>query len=488
MTSSIKLTVKPTLLGFATQLLGRFEKTKADFDNQSLEEQLRIVETKQVDADVDLLTSLQKRVELIRSEGPMSDPQRFEALQAKVQASASIWNSMQLSCELASKYLEIVPQVSAFLKTPCHYPIAAAVILSSVQRLSESYPNQNSGARAALQTLQAQLDPFGRSALMVLELKEENKISEFKDTFQHIKAQLIHDPSNCYDAVRSHVRDVRQYKNKTYFFSKAAEKELRAHLELLEELLKKFELDFEEKSSRVSSWARAQSKVTISNSLNTNNSSSSARTTRNNELSLLLTMKSLLALLQTESASPQLIEVNSTLCQLDFEGKTSVFSMSGNDQLSIGNRPFFHLYFIHKNETPEIVKDDREYGRKAFSEIYPATNHERFRSVQRTIVELALETIEEAINADDQEKQLICLDLLETIKLDVKDRANGHENAADHLYHAFGQLFIPTPRNYPSSIDTLDRASFHGAKGIDPAIKIQAVQQVRHAMKAAWKL
>ncbi len=194
----------------------------------------------------------------------------------------------------------------------------------------------------------------------------------------------------------------------------------------------------------------------------------------------------------------QLRRVVTSLYNLVTEGKKSIFQMSGTAYRAIGDRPFFHLYFIHKNEAPEKLKEDMEYGGKAFAGVFPETTHEeRARCVSRAIVELALENIEGAINFDNGELLVRSLDILEKVKLNEKDRAEGHENVAHQLFGAFYLAHVAARIDNNSLVDPSDskfkddfgRHAFRGSyDGVDPAIKLQVIAQVRNALKEVWNL
>jgi hypothetical protein len=204
-----------------------------------------------------------------------------------------------------------------------------------------------------------------------------------------------------------------------------------------------------------------------------------------------------------QSITPELSEyqlgrIVTDLYNMVSEGKKSIFQMSGADLRHIGDRPFFHLYFIHKNEAPEILKDDMEYGGKAFAGAIPGTTHlERARCMSRAIVELALENIEDAINFENGELLVRSLDILEEIELNEKDRAEGHKNFAHQLFGAFYHAHVAARNGNGSLIDPSDsrfqgdfgRHAFRGNYvGVDPAIKLQVIAQVRNALKEVWKL
>lgn len=87
-----------------------------------------------------------------------------------------------------------------------------------------------------------------------------------------------------------------------------------------------------------------------------------------------------------------------TLAIFESLGSISSFQITSKSPLPIAQRPCFHLYFIHKNETPNKLVNDMQYGSKAMAGVYPTSNEERTRAIQRTILELALEGLEDAIN------------------------------------------------------------------------------------------
>jgi hypothetical protein len=214
-------------------------------------------------------------------------------------------------------------------------------------------------------------------------------------------------------------------------------------------------------------------------------------------IAVLHELQALLTLLGPNANGAELQEACAALQILDSKGLTCAFKMSGLNLRAVSDRPFFHIYFIHKNETPEKLKDDGQYGNKAFAGVYPATNQERLRTVQRTIVEFALENLEDAINFDDGATVIQLLEILEGVKLDAKDRADEQENVAHNLFGAFYHLHVAARSSNPSLIDP-QHSQFHGdfgrgafriaMNGIDPAIKIAAINQVRDRLKAVWKV
>jgi hypothetical protein len=214
-------------------------------------------------------------------------------------------------------------------------------------------------------------------------------------------------------------------------------------------------------------------------------------------LTVIYNLQNILSLLAVDAQPIDLAKACEMLHILDSEGHKCVFKMSGSDASTIADRPFYHLYFIHKNETPEHLNDDIRYGNKAFVGEFPATNEERLRSIQRSIVELVLEKLEDAINFADETSLAKLLDILESIKLNAKDRAEGQENAAYNLFSAFYHLHVGARTKDSTLIDPQEpqfhadfgrNAFYTSSTGIDPTIKLAAIDQVRTALNKAWKL
>jgi hypothetical protein len=193
----------------------------------------------------------------------------------------------------------------------------------------------------------------------------------------------------------------------------------------------------------------------------------------------------------------ELQEACQLLFMLDSKGIKEVFKMSDPSPRPIADRPYYHMYHIHRNETPESLREDTQYGNHAFSGVHPASNSERLRSIQRTIVELSLQNLEDAINFDDGATAVQLLQILEGVKVDAKDRAEGQENVAYNLFGAFYHLHVDARRHNPALIDPND-AQFKGdfgregfrksMPGIEPGIKLAAITQVHNALKAVWKV
>ncbi len=205
----------------------------------------------------------------------------------------------------------------------------------------------------------------------------------------------------------------------------------------------------------------------------------------------------LLSLLQRGDSSEDLDELLGKLATLDSLGINLPFKISGNRPQSIADRPCFHLYFIHKNESPEKLVNDAHYGANAMAGFYPTSNVERQRAIQRTIVEAALEGLDDAVNLEAPGDVISMLKILEDVQLDAIDRPSGSHNIAHTLFGMMYNLHNEARRTNSSLIDPSDR-QFNGdfgrnafrsfIAGIDPEIKIRAINAMQDALKAAWKV
>ncbi len=208
-------------------------------------------------------------------------------------------------------------------------------------------------------------------------------------------------------------------------------------------------------------------------------------------------LQALAVSLEENGSSYSLKEVCTALQIMESEGHKCTFRITDKKVRLIADRPCYHLFLIHKNETPDKLIDDPQYGNKAFGGIYPATNEERRRSVQRTIVELVLENLVDAINfgsnKDAIEKKLKILD---DLKLDAKDCPQ--EKNISHLLAEFFYETHKQNRKFDTTLIDPDDAQFNynfgrvafskSMQGIEPPIKISAIYQVRNALKTAWKV
>lgn len=176
----------------------------------------------------------------------------------------------------------------------------------------------------------------------------------------------------------------------------------------------------------------------------------------------------------------------------------SLFKQSNPAGASMVNQLYFHLYLIHKNEAPQKLKDDLNYGGKAFINEFPADNRERIRAAQRTMVEIALYGLEDAINFNDGASIVKFLDLLEEIKLVPQDRINNQECIAYTLYETFYHAHVTAHKDHPSLANP-DAPQFQNDFGrlgmrnsslldVDPTVKLTAIHKVLGDLKRAWKM
>lgn len=140
-------------------------------------------------------------------------------------------------------------------------------------------------------------------------------------------------------------------------------------------------------------------------------------------LNSITTLTGILGCLHANASHTDLQTALENLLILESMGHKIPFKISGNVAALIADRPYFHLYFIHKNESPEKLVNDMNYGNKAMAGFYPASNEERTRAIQRTILELVLEGMEDAINFAQIDQIEGLVQLLEELfpKLNPKD-------------------------------------------------------------------
>lgn len=184
---------------------------------------------------------------------------------------------------------------------------------------------------------------------------------------------------------------------------------------------------------------------------------------------------------------------------LESKGIEKSFTISSEKKSNIADRPCFHLYFIHKNENPQRRFQDNKYGNNAMAGVYPTSNVDRSRAFQRTIVELALEELKDAVSfaqPEDVIKDL--LELLEKkIPLDTQDMPKESKNLAHTLFKIMYEKhyekqktnsFLISP-NDPRFQGDFGRKAFSSTtKGIDSTIKIEAINSLCMKLKEAWKI
>ena len=197
---------------------------------------------------------------------------------------------------------------------------------------------------------------------------------------------------------------------------------------------------------------------------------------------------------------PQAVESASAILKSLHQKKSScIFAISGMEPMLTVSRIFFHLYNIHAIESPNLLKDDKDYGFKAFLGTYPgftATNTQRCRALQRTLVELVLADLEKSVNFEDVESTKTFLKILEGTQLQNHDSING-VNIAHLLFGSLYQLHTEARKSDPTLIDP-NHAQFNGDFGrnafqtlineLEKKLKLQTIIKVHNDLKTLWQI
>ncbi len=199
-------------------------------------------------------------------------------------------------------------------------------------------------------------------------------------------------------------------------------------------------------------------------------------------------LQEILPLLKTESYADFQLALEKWMV-LESDGQR----VSGQGSGRIADRIPHHLYFIHKNEQPSLLVPDGEYGRKALVGEFPATNDERIRAVRRTLLEVALEGLEDAVNFGNDSDLRAILMQLETLEMDPKDALPlGKTRIAKDLFarlsaHHFSKLSTEVP--VFDATGDFGRWGFYNAGGsVQPETKIEVIQQLRNDLRQVWKV
>ena len=197
------------------------------------------------------------------------------------------------------------------------------------------------------------------------------------------------------------------------------------------------------------------------------------------------------------SASPKDLELAiAKLATLKSKDVKLPFKISSGTPQNVVERIYFHLYFIHKKETPRKLKNDPNYGSKAMTGEYPASNNERMRAIQRTIAEIALHNLEEAINTEGLRDDKIALIILEGLQMSTDDTPREQNNLVYALFKLMYDLHREARKHNPLLINPDDsrfkgdfgRNAFFHAHGINPKTKIDAINALRKDLKAVWSV
>ncbi|MGC2595130.1 MAG: hypothetical protein WA347_02480, partial [Rhabdochlamydiaceae bacterium] len=526
----MSLTVKQKIFNQATQLQERLAFVQESIDHLRPAEQIR--SSIELQGDCGLMKHLQQKVTATfhRQTDGISGISEEELinLYEKLNASAKILEAINKNIETASQYLEIASEIetSAALNGPQMHSLQ-----ERIRGLNSPHPFLNRGNREAVQVLE--------SALQAMQDPPLSPITQRKGSVQRA-ADYLHPQTTMRDEEQLLQRAQEALKNlhmqmqkaltasdidQTPFFphiheayQKITHGEKVKIFDALNAILKEQRMtnDLPDRLRKMSinQWPGSlqQKKGAVERVLLT----TIAQVTvvkegheikqRLNEaknlqprsifptfdmnrgfyriLAAIHSLQFLFFLFQENAGDRELREASNLLQRLDSEARLAIFQMSDEKHRSIAERPRFHLYFIHKNKTRCV---------------YAITNEERLRSVQRTIVELALGALELPIYLGDDQTVKNLIDLLEDerMKLNTEDRVNGQYFVAYNLFYAFYNLQISARAHHSFLIDPHD-PQFEGAfgrvgfiksmAGIDPAIKIMAIKQVRDELKAAWKI
>jgi hypothetical protein len=157
-----------------------------------------------------------------------------------------------------------------------------------------------------------------------------------------------------------------------------------------------------------------------------------------------------------------------------------------------------HLWSLHKKEAPHLLqKNPNFYAFEAFIEPNVKQDPYYLRAVQRTIIEIALCGLEEAIHLNHRDCFKQCLQTLEQNGLNANDCIKEYPFVADDLFQKFYPLQQQAHQDNPSLVHpgAIELASHFGRihfqlgkNGIDTHAMLQAINQVRAELLAVWGL
>jgi hypothetical protein len=222
----------------------------------------------------------------------------------------------------------------------------------------------------------------------------------------------------------------------------------------------------------------------------------------------------LLPLLHTNAKAEVFEYAMFTLIVLERANVMLPFQISDHTPINIAERPRVHLSCIHQHENQQKLEIGESYGLAAttLQGTHFTTNAERCRAIRRTIVELALEGLEDAINfayigleveglenANSVQIEEIgkMLKILEEIQMDPRDLTAEQKNLAHCLFGFMYNLHCDARKTNASLIDPHDsqfKSDFgrNGftcfVRGTVSGVKIDAINALRRDLKAAWKL
>ncbi len=148
--------------------------------------------------------------------------------------------------------------------------------------------------------------------------------------------------------------------------------------------------------------------------------------------------------------------------------QTSPF-LNGNKEKEIGDRPNFHVWCIHKKPTGDL-----NYGSKVMAGELNGTQLERRRALERTMLELLMLSLEDALNFQNGPLTCQCLDMIEKVHLDNADKI-GHLDIFPYLSQVASK----------QGIDILKM------RRVNPELyaqQMRTIEEVKKALIGAWKL
>jgi hypothetical protein len=180
----------------------------------------------------------------------------------------------------------------------------------------------------------------------------------------------------------------------------------------------------------------------------------------------------------------------------DLSLRKVLFAMTESQPTSIGDRIFFHMYHLHRVESPQKLDGSWDYGTKTFQE--SASPEERLRAAQRVVIELTLTGLEDAIAAQDSFTLRRYLDLLEGLNLHENDLPKGTKNIAHSLFSKLYFHYKEAAESNKTLVHPHDGA-FKGDFGrnafrenvkitIDPQFKLDVIKQLRNELKQTWRI
>ncbi|MBS0650644.1 MAG: hypothetical protein JSR93_05740 [Verrucomicrobia bacterium] len=209
-----------------------------------------------------------------------------------------------------------------------------------------------------------------------------------------------------------------------------------------------------------------------------------------------------MGLLQIRPDDDADLQMLTLVAQLQSSELKAVFRMSSDTPWNVSDRLFFHTYFIQANETPDKIPSDvDDYGRLAFLNFGGVGSEpvERTRAIQRTLVEIGLEGIENAIRDNDIESVRRYLDILDRFELHERDRIENFSRASHSLFAALYQRYNLAQANDQSLVSAHDPA-FQGDFGrrgfrdeapphqVPQVIKLEVIRQIRQQYQQKWRV